>query len=88
MFADRIRSMLGVHWLVLFGAILASWAALYAMAIPPELREASRLFGPEFWVALCTITPDLAGYGRVALMWLLMSDRDDAAHRAARLRRL
>jgi len=73
LFADRIRSMIGTHWLMLFGAILASWAALYAMAIPPELREASRLFGAEFWIALCTITPDLAGYGRVALMWLLMS---------------
>jgi len=73
LFADRIRSMIGMHWLALFGAILVSWAALYAMAIPPELREASRIFGSEFWVALCTITPDLAGYGRVALMWLLMS---------------
>jgi len=73
LFADRIRSMIGTHWLVLFGAILASWAALYAMAIPTELREASRLFGAEFWIALCTITPDLAGFGRVAMMWLLMS---------------
>ncbi len=64
--------MLGAHWLMLFGAILASWVVLYAMAIPAELRNASRLFGAEFWVALCTVTPDLAGYGRVALMWLLM----------------
>ena len=65
--------MLGAHWLVLFGAVLLSWGALYAMSVPPELREASRLFGSEFWVALCTVTPDLAGYGRVALMWALMS---------------
>ncbi|MBT8459369.1 MAG: DUF2182 domain-containing protein [Boseongicola sp.] len=65
--------MIGMHWLARFGAIVVSWAALYAMAIPPELREASRIFGSDFWVALCTITPDLAGYGRVALMWLLMS---------------
>ncbi len=73
MLADRIRSMLGVHWLMLFGAIVASWVLLYAMAIPPDLREASRIFGSEFWVAICTVTPDLAGFGRVMLMWLLMS---------------
>ncbi len=65
--------MLGVHWLILFGAILTCWLALYSMAIPPELRDASRIFGSEFWVALCTVTPDLAGYGRIALMWVLMS---------------
>ena len=73
MLADRVRSMLGAHWLVLFGAILASWVALYAMAIPADLRETSRLFGAEFWVALCTVTPDLAGFGRVVVMWLLMA---------------
>jgi hypothetical protein len=72
-FADRIRSMLGVHWLLLFAAILMSWGLLYAMAIPAELRDASRIFGSEFWVALCTITPDAAGFAKVALMWLLMS---------------
>jgi predicted metal-binding membrane protein len=71
--ADRIRSMLGVHWLLLFAAILMSWGLLYAMAIPAELRDASRIFGSEFWVALCTITPDAAGFAKVALMWLLMS---------------
>ena len=73
MFAVRIRSMLGLHWLMLFGAIAISWALLFAMAIPPDLREASRIFGTDFWIALCTVTPDLAGYWRVMLMWLLMS---------------
>ncbi|MEO9825612.1 MAG: DUF2182 domain-containing protein [Paracoccaceae bacterium] len=65
--------MLGTQWLMLFGAILAAWVALYAMAIPTELREASRVFGSDFWVALCTVTPDLAGMVRVTVMWLLMS---------------
>ncbi len=65
--------MLGFHWLALFGAILTAWVGLYAMAIPDDLRVSSKVFGSEFWVALCTVTPDLAGYGRVALMWLLMS---------------
>jgi len=73
LFADKFRSMLGVHWLVLFSAILGSWVVMYAMAIPSDLRDASRIFGADFWVALCTVTPDLAGFGRVALMWLLMS---------------
>ncbi|MEO1677287.1 MAG: DUF2182 domain-containing protein [Pseudomonadota bacterium] len=67
------RSGPGTHWVALFGAILAGWLALYAMAIPDDLREMSRLYGAEFWIALCTITPDMAGYGRVVLMWLLMS---------------
>lgn len=65
--------MLGAQWLILFGVILASWIALYAMAVPAELREASRVFGADFWIALCTVTPDLVGMGRVTLMWLLMS---------------
>ena len=58
---------------MLFGAILAAWVVLYAMAIPSELREASRIFGSDFWTALCTVTPDLAGMVRVTAMWLLMS---------------
>ena len=65
--------MLGVHWLVIFAAVLFSWCVLYVMAVPADMREASRVFGAEFWVALCTVTPDLAGYGRVVLMWVLMS---------------
>lgn len=73
MLADKVRSMRGAHWLAMFGAILASWTALYAMAIPEELRAASRLFGSEFWVALCTVSPDLAGYGRTVVMWVLMT---------------
>ena len=65
--------MRGPHWLTLFGAVLVSWIALYAMSAPPELRDASRVFGSEFWVDLCTVKPDLAGFGRLALMWILMS---------------
>ena len=43
------------------------------MAVPADLREASRAFGGEFWSALCVVTPDLAGYSRLVLMWVLMS---------------
>ena len=73
MIAARIRSMAGAHWLLLFGVVLGAWIALYAMAIPADLRAASRIFGAEFWEALCTVTPDLAGFGRVVLMWVLMT---------------
>lgn len=65
--------MLGVHWVAIFGIVILSWSALYVMAVPADLRAASRVFGAEFWAALCTVTPDLAGFGRVALMWILMS---------------
>lgn len=58
---------------MLYGIIGAAWIALYAMSIPPDLREASRLFGAEFLAALCTVTPDIAGLGRVTLMWLVMA---------------
>ena len=73
LFATGIRSMLAVHWVVLFAMILAAWAGLFAMSVPADLRDASRLFGAEFWTALCTVTPDMAGFARVAAMWLLMS---------------
>jgi predicted metal-binding membrane protein len=65
--------MQAAHWTALFGLVLGAWAVLYAMAIPADLRSASRLFGADFWAALCTVTPDLAGYGRVAMMWALMA---------------
>jgi predicted metal-binding membrane protein len=61
------------HWLALFGGILAAWVVLYAMSIPPDLRAASRLYGADFWVQLCTVTPDAAGFLRVVAMWGLMS---------------
>ncbi len=65
--------MTGWHWLVLFALILLSWLILFAMAVPSELRQMSRLYGAEFWEALCTVTPDAAGFLRLTLMWGLMS---------------
>ncbi len=73
MLAERVRTMRGMHWIALFGALAAAWLALYAMAIPTDLRETSRLFGAAFWTELCAVTPDLAGYWRLVLMWALMS---------------
>ncbi|MCH2066676.1 MAG: DUF2182 domain-containing protein [Shimia sp.] len=73
MIADRIRSMTGSHWLALFGSILAAWAVLFLMAIPAEMRELNAIYGADFWVSLCTITPDASGFARVLLMWIVMS---------------
>lgn len=70
---DRIRAMAGPHWIALFGAILLAWGALYLMALPEELRAMSRIYGADFWASLCVVTPDAAGFGRITLMWVLMS---------------
>ena len=73
MLADRIRSMRSLHWIALFGGVLLAWIVLYAMAVPADLRDASKVFGAQFWSDLCNVTPDLAGFGKLILMWALMS---------------
>lgn len=72
-FAERIRSMTGGHWILLFGLVLAAWSVLFLMAVPAEMREAEAIYGADFWRDLCTLTPDAAGFGRMVLMWALMS---------------
>lgn len=73
MILDRILNMTGRHWLVLFGAVILAWCALYAMAVSSEMRDAGRLYGADFWSSLCTVTPDAAGLVKVWAMWVLMS---------------
>ncbi len=73
MISARVRAMAGVHWLALFGLILGAWGVLYAMAVPPELREGALIFGSDFIAALCVVTPDMGGYLRMVAMWALMS---------------
>jgi len=73
MLVDRIKTMTGWHWLTLFAVIALAWAALFAMAIPAEMRSFSRLYGADFWEVLCTVTPDAAGLVRLFFMWALMS---------------
>lgn len=65
--------MTGVHWLVLFAAILAAWAALFAMSLPADLRAASQFYGADFIDALCAVTLDGAGFAGGFAMWALMS---------------
>lgn len=73
MISARIRTMTGTHWLVLFGAVLAAWGVLYAMALPADLRVAGALYGSDFLRQLCVVTPDAAGLAKVIAMWTLMS---------------
>lgn len=73
MWAERIRTMGAPHWLTLFGLILLGWVALYAMSLPDDLRANASLYGRDFWVSLCTLTPDGAGYLRMLAMWALVS---------------
>lgn len=71
--AERIRSMTGGHWILLFVLILGAWSALFLMAIPTDIRAADAVYGADFWRDLCTLTPDVAGFGRMVFMWALMS---------------
>lgn len=73
MISARIRRMTGLHWLTLFGVIVLAWALLYAMALPESLRAAGQVYGAEFLASLCVVTPDAAGFGRITVMWALMS---------------
>ncbi len=56
------------RWSGFFAAIIAAWAALYAMAA--DLSAASALFGPELWAALCA---EDAGFAALFAMWALMA---------------
>lgn len=70
---SRIRTMGAPHWLVLFGMILLGWVLLYAMALPPDALEMSRLYGADFWRSLCVVSPDQAGFFGLFAMWAVMS---------------
>ena len=69
----RLAAMGQGHWLAFYGLVLAAWALLYAMQLPPDLAAAARLLGPELWEALCSVEPGLAGAPTVFLMWAAMA---------------
>lgn len=73
MIAARVRRMGGGHWLALYGLIITAWGLLYAMALPEDLRDGALIYGADFLGSLCIVTPDAAGFGRIILMWTLMS---------------
>ncbi len=70
---DRLRAFGQAHWLGFHALVLAAWAYLFAMQLPPETAAAARLFGPELWAAICTVEPGLAGAPTVFLMWAAMT---------------
>lgn len=71
--SSRIRTMGAPHWLALFSLIALGWVLLYAMALPPEAMELSRIYGAEFWRSLCIVAPDQAGFAGLVAMWVVMS---------------
>lgn len=73
MISARIRAMSGLHWLGLFGGLLAAWAMLFVMAVPAELRQAEALYGQALWQALCTPGDDAWSVLRLFIMWMIMS---------------
>ena len=72
MIADRIRLVGTPHWLMLYGAILASWVLIALMAAPEEMRAAGHLYGADLFEALCTVSVSAAGFANAVLMWALM----------------
>lgn len=73
MFAARIRAMGAVQWIGLFGVVLGAWAILFAMAAASDALRFETAYGSGFWAALCQVTPDAAGFGRLILMWAVMT---------------
>ena len=63
----------GAQWLALFALIRGCWVARFLMSVPADLRAAGQVYGADFWVAFCTLTPDAAGLSKMIVMWLLMS---------------
>ncbi|MEM6824360.1 MAG: DUF2182 domain-containing protein [Pseudomonadota bacterium] len=73
MVAQVVRAMTTQHWLSFFALVLLSWGILFATAVPADLRMAGRVYGSDVLIAMCMVTPDAAGFVRVAGMWLVMS---------------
>jgi predicted metal-binding membrane protein len=61
------------HWLAFFGVVLAGWGALFAMAVPGDIRALEAIYGSEFLAAICGTTPGSAGPVAAVTMWALMS---------------
>ena len=73
MVGQTVRMMRTPHWIALFALVLASWLVLFAASVPADLRAAGRVYGADVLAGLCLITPDAAGFVRVAAMWAVMS---------------
>ncbi|MGY3438991.1 MULTISPECIES: DUF2182 domain-containing protein [unclassified Marinovum] len=65
-----------LHWLTFFGAVLLGWVALFAMAIPQELRTFEATYGGtglSLIEILCGGALGASGFLTAFAMWALMS---------------
>lgn len=73
MLALRGISVGRLHWLGFFAALLMAWAALFAMAVPEELRALELTYGAGLIEALCGGVLGASGFAPAFAMWALMS---------------
>lgn len=71
--SDRLYRLKATHWVVIYGLICAAWLAVLLMGESDEMRQMAKIYGADFWAEMCGITPDLAGYLRLVLMWAIMA---------------
>lgn len=69
----KIMARMRGQWLAFFGLVLLSWALLFLMAVPPELRALENVYGADLIAAICGATPGTAGITGAVAMWALMS---------------
>ncbi|SMX40978.1 hypothetical protein MAA8898_02320 [Maliponia aquimaris] len=73
MFAMRIRSLRGTHWLAFFAVLLVCWGLLFAMSVPSDLRALESTYGAAFVDFLCSGALGAQGFAGAFAMWALMS---------------
>ncbi|MBL4615364.1 MAG: DUF2182 domain-containing protein [Magnetovibrio sp.] len=61
------------RWLFFYTAIVAAWAALFAMQSSVELPEGAELLGLAYWASLCRVEAAGSSFFAVLGMWGLMS---------------
>lgn len=62
-----------IEWLGFFGLILLAWLILFLMQPGIEDAEILRIYGAEFWAALCAPITGQSGFFAIFSMWALMS---------------
>ncbi|WP_323764833.1 DUF2182 domain-containing protein [Marinovum sp.] len=73
MLALRGISVGRFHWLGFFAVLLLAWLALFAMAVPEELRALETTYGTGLIEALCGGVLGASGFAPALAMWALMS---------------
>lgn len=68
-----IRQTRALSWGLFFGMVLAAWGALFLMSASLPDAELSRIYGAEFWLALCQVNGLDSGIGVMVVMWALMA---------------